>query len=58
MKELKQCPFCGNNKVKKDYIYGTYGRMTMILCDICGVAVSFRQNETESETIESWNRRA
>lgn len=45
MKELKQCPLCGNKKVKKDYIYGTDETITIIICDICGVAVDFRQKK-------------
>ena len=70
MKELKPCPFCGNEKL----IITTCEELELcdnlekcecipcytVCCDFhqggCGAASGYRQ--TESEAIEAWNRRA
>jgi Lar family restriction alleviation protein len=61
--ELKPCPFCGGkavthacaelcNEMAKIIYDGKYG----VHCRSCGVATL--PNNSESEAIEAWNRRA
>lgn len=54
--ELKPCPFCGDEKVKKFRapIRGTI----MFICEKCGADVCFYGAEHEPKATAAWNRRA
>ena len=55
--KLKDCPFCGNRKVKTHSNVPTLKGLAMIVCDGCKATVSFGGKESEVEAIKAWNSR-
>lgn len=54
--ELKPCPFCGGEKVKK--IRMPIKETIMFICEKCGADVCFYGAEHEPKATAAWNRRA
>lgn len=52
-KELKPCPFCGNEypEIHSSRVYGSY----YVHCRQCGVETG--KTELKEEAVETWNRR-
>ena len=59
-RELKPCPFCGNNVEVKHYKANS-NDWWYITCDHCMIAIDplmWNFDRTKKEIIEIWNRRA
>lgn len=54
---LKPCPFCKNKSVRTIVGVSTGMKHNMVVCDLCGVTVSFQDSPQYLETIKKWNRR-
>ena len=54
---LKNCPFCGGDKVKFDHAWCS--TVPLIYCPECSAVVSFADNkrDTYKYSAEHWNRR-
>lgn len=56
MDNLKPCPFCGNEVVRRIGLMG----LNFFKCKSCGAVTSFDNdyyNTHKNEAIEAWNRR-
>ena len=54
---LLPCPFCNNKDVRTIVCVGAGMKHNMLLCDLCGVTVSFHDSPQYLQTIKAWNRR-
>lgn len=54
---LKPCPFCNNKDVRTIVGVGAGMKHNMVVCDLCGVTVSFQDSPQYLQTIKAWNRR-
>lgn len=52
---LLPCPFCGNQKIKKQT--APFRGTQMFVCDKCGADVCFYGAEYEPKASRAWNRR-
>ena len=58
MSELKQCPFCGSDKVNViKHEYNNLSDSFGVRCFNCKTQ-SYQSFDSEKEAIEAWNRRA
>ena len=55
--ELKPCPFCGGEAVKKQWFALFHEEYTDYTCCCVDCGITTKSCETEQEAIESWNRR-
>lgn len=54
--KLKQCPFCGNQKIEKRT--APFRGTQMFVCNECGADVCSYGAEYEPKASQAWNRRA
>lgn len=54
---LKPCPFCNNKGVRTVVGVGTGTKHNMVVCDLCGVTVSFEDSPQYLQMVKAWNRR-
>ena len=56
MTELKRCPFCGSNRLHKDYMGDGETRAFYIICDVCSAFGPEAKNLKLA--IDAWNKRS
>ena len=56
MTELKPCPFCGSNRLHKDYMGDGETRAFYIICDVCSAFGPEAKNLKLA--IDAWNKRS